>query len=169
MKRFYKAMALVSLLGLGISNLFCGEFDVQEGYEAEARREAKEAEAIREAQARQEDQLFTAVERGDYKKVEELILNSENKDVLVNAKDGWTPLHIAAARGDTEVVQVLVGAGANKEARDRNGFTPLHIAAARGNTEVVQVLVDAGANEEAKNNIGWTPRKTSANIKKLLA
>jgi hypothetical protein len=25
MKRFYKAMALVSLLGLGISNLFCGE------------------------------------------------------------------------------------------------------------------------------------------------
>jgi ankyrin repeat protein len=187
MKRFYKAMALVSLFGLGISNLFCEESaGAQAGYDAEAIRKAQvrrldgaqigyEAEAIREAQARQEDQLFTAVKRGDYKKVEELILNSENKDVLVNAKDnnGWTPLHAAVNKGHVKVVKVLIKAGANKE---DYRFTPLHFAAYWGHTEIAKVLIDTGANTNAREyDEGRTPLHFAASeghtevVKVLLA
>ncbi|MDR3285164.1 MAG: ankyrin repeat domain-containing protein, partial [Holosporales bacterium] len=143
MKGFYKAMALVSLLGLGISNLFCGEsVGAQAGYEAEARRldgaqMGYDAEAIREAQARQEiDQLFAAVKEGDCGEVNRLISDSENKDDLVNAKDegGLTPLHMAAwaKKEHTEVVRILLTAGADVNAITQNGWTPLHEAAYGG-------------------------------------
>ena len=36
-------------------------------------------------------------------------------------QSGWTGLHWAADYGHTEVVSLLLGAGANKEARDKVG------------------------------------------------
>ncbi|MDR3285053.1 MAG: ankyrin repeat domain-containing protein [Holosporales bacterium] len=177
MKEFYKATALVSLLGLGISNLFCGESaGVQEGYEAEARRRTEEVEA---AQRQEIDQLFAAVERGYCGEVEELILKSENKKALVNARDvfGWTPLHNAASGGNLEIVKVLLEAGANKDAiyNSYYGITPLHGAAFRGHTKVVKVLLKAGADKDAKGNDGCTPLHRAASegqvevVKVLLA
>jgi ankyrin repeat protein len=172
MKRFYKTMALVSLFGLGISNLFCGEsVGAEAGYEAEARRldcaqMGYDAEAIREAQAKQEiDQLFAAVEREDYGEFNRLISDSENKDVLVNAKDkyGLTPLHWATAREHTEVVKILLAAGADTEATNNIGWTPLHYAASWGFTEVVEILLNAGANKEAKSSVTeFTPLHLAA-------
>ena len=37
---------------------------------------------------------------------------------LLQDKDGRTPLHTAASRGQTKTVKVLLDAGANKEAKD---------------------------------------------------
>ena len=49
----------------------------------------------------------------------------------VNARDagGLTPLHFAAAKNKTAVVDVLLKGGANVNARDKTGWTPLHRAA----------------------------------------
>jgi hypothetical protein len=41
---------------------------------------------------------------------------------------GWTPLHVAVAEGQGDVVRVLVEAGADLAARTEHNRTPLHIA-----------------------------------------
>ena len=51
----------------------------------------------------------------------------------------------------------LIGAGADKEAKDQDSRTPLHLAATRGYTTVVTYLIEAGADKEAKDRVGRTP------------
>ena len=51
---------------------------------------------------------------------------------------GQTALHSAASRGHLSVVEFLVGAGADLEARDDWGQTPRYWAALRGHTDVVE-------------------------------
>jgi ankyrin repeat protein len=59
---------------------------------------------------------------------------------------GWTPLHLAAAQGNVEVVRILVERGADTIAQTEDGRTPLHVAAQVGNTEIVRILVEHGTN-----------------------
>ena len=55
--------------------------------------------------------------------------------------DGMTALHWAAERGDAELAQLLIYAGANVSAVTRIGlYTPLHLAAKSGNAAVASVL-----------------------------
>ena len=58
-------------------------------------------------------------------------------------------LPLAALVGAAGAVRVLLGAGANLEART-GGLTPLHLAASSGGTEAVTALLEAGANLEAR-------------------
>jgi len=80
-----------------------------------------------------------------------------------NAADalGWTALMKAAYnadldRGFPDVVQALIGAGANVEAQIGYGIRPLMLAAGYGETEVVRALLDAGADVLARNDGGLT-------------
>lgn len=83
-----------------------------------------------------------------------------------------TPLFKAAAKGHTEMVAVLLKAGANPNAPSRTlglgmlaSQTPLDTAtaAARGHTETVAALLKAGANPNIRMTLGlglilsWTP------------
>lgn len=70
-----------------------------------------------------------------------------------------TPLHAAASRNCTNVVAVLLHAGAKLEAKDQAGETPLHVAAQEGCAEVVTMLVHAGARLNALDKQGYTPLK----------
>lgn len=45
-----------------------------------------------------------------------------------DGQGGWTPLHVAVAEGQEDVVRVLVGAGADLAARTEHHRTPLHVA-----------------------------------------
>jgi len=78
---------------------------------------------------------------------------------LVNATNmnGWTPLHMAAQAGHEAVAQVLLAAGADKDAKDRGGLTPLHRAAICGHKAVARVLLAAGADKNAMDKQGRTP------------
>jgi ankyrin repeat protein len=64
-----------------------------------------------------------------------------------------TPLHMAAHRGQVEVVEALLAAGADVRAREGcSGTTALHWAAEGGRTRVVELLLDAGAQLEARDD-----------------
>ena len=61
------------------------------------------------------------------------------------ARDGWTPLHAAAARGNTAAVHKLLASGADPNTK-ADKRTSLHLAAERGHMEVVRLLLDGGAD-----------------------
>ncbi|MEX0762123.1 MAG: ankyrin repeat domain-containing protein [Dehalococcoidia bacterium] len=53
---------------------------------------------------------------------------------------GYTPLHLAAARGDLELVSLLVRRGADPTAKTDKGETAADIAASRGHPEAAALL-----------------------------
>ncbi|PNH00147.1 Ankyrin repeat domain-containing protein, partial [Tetrabaena socialis] len=73
-----------------------------------------------------------------------------------NRRAGETALHRASNQGHTEVVEVLLRAGADVAAKSSNGWTALHWASEKGHTEVVAALLRAGADVAAKTNSGFT-------------
>ena len=75
--------------------------------------------------------------------------------ILKNA----TPLHFAAMTNENlAVLQALLDAGANPDAKDSAGATPLHQAARSStNTAVMQALLAAGADINARTSEGETP------------
>jgi len=72
---------------------------------------------------------------------------------------GLTPLHTAAGRGHKEIVELLITAGADVNAKGDYGWTPLHKAAAafEDHKEVVELLIAKGADVNAKDMHGETP------------
>jgi tetratricopeptide (TPR) repeat protein len=70
--------------------------------------------------------------------------------------NGWTPLHIAAARGDLPAAASLLADGQAVDQRNGNGRTALFEAAKRGHTAVVTLLLQHGANPNARGKQGYT-------------
>ena len=83
--------------------------------------------------------------------------NSDPNDVNNQDDGGWTPLHHAAYRGQSDIATMLMNSGANFEIKNEWGRTPLHIAASQGMSEIATLLMDAGANLDVKNDWGNTP------------
>ncbi|MDR2136793.1 MAG: ankyrin repeat domain-containing protein [Synergistaceae bacterium] len=103
--------------------------------------------------------LWEAVKNNDADRVGVLIQEWAN----VNAEDnkGWTPLMMAAGYAQTsEVVNLLLDAGAKVDPKSKNTETPLMWAVANRHDnalEIVNILLDAGANVDAKNWREETP------------
>jgi ankyrin repeat protein len=66
------------------------------------------------------------------------------------------PLHAAAASRRLEIVQMLLQAGADPNARQQEDFTPLHEAAATGQLELARLLLDRGAVVNLRSAHGKT-------------
>lgn len=81
--------------------------------------------------------------------------DADVEDVAENAT-GVRPLHSGVAGRNVKVVEALLDAGAELEARQQDGFTPLMGAAAAGVTEIVERLIGAGADKAARNDAGKT-------------
>lgn len=78
-------------------------------------------------------------------------------DVLYDPDE--TALMHAAARGDSDSVEQLLGAGADANARDQRGQTALIHAClhGRGDLTLIRALLAAGADANAKDRWGRTP------------
>ena len=106
--------------------------------------------------------LADAAMRGDKVAVSTLI--KQGVDVGAAQGDGMTALHWAAERGDADLAEMLVTAGANVSAVTRIGlYTPLHLAAKAGSAPVAKVLIKGGADVNVKSNpSGATPMHLAA-------
>lgn len=62
------------------------------------------------------------------------------------------PLHIAANKGHSHIVSMLLAYGASIEGLDGTLETALHHAAAHGQKATIKVLLDSGANPNALNS-----------------
>eukprot|EP00438_Fugacium_kawagutii_P024336 Skav216820 [mRNA] locus=scaffold135:192226:194031:- [translate_table: standard] len=65
-----------------------------------------------------------------------------------------TALHLAAAKGNAEIVQELLAAKAWQDVKAHDGSTVLHAAAVQGNVEVLELLLPGKVPLDAKNNDG---------------
>ena len=68
--------------------------------------------------------------------------------------DGRSPLPIAVAHGDWEIVPLLLEAGADPEARTADGEPVAAVAAAGGHSGILAMLLDAGADPNARGESG---------------
>ncbi|CAN0238508.1 unnamed protein product, partial [Scytosiphon promiscuus] len=75
---------------------------------------------------------------------------------------GRTPLSLAAGKGHSRIVRILLNKGANPSAVDDNGLTALLVAAHQGHLDVVKMLVQAGEDLEQVDPYGHTPLHIAA-------
>ncbi|XP_063703140.1 protein phosphatase 1 regulatory subunit 12A [Culicoides brevitarsis] len=69
-------------------------------------------------------------------------------------KTGATALHVAAAKGYTKVLSLLLAGRADVDKQDNDGWTPLHAASHWGQKEAVQMLVASMADMDILNYAG---------------
>lgn len=122
------------------------------------------------------EQLIEAARRNNIDLLHEVIADITAKqpgnatavaEILNNSQDplGNTPLHLAAANGSYEVLDVLLEQeGLEIDPVNRQqGDTPLHCAVRYADTEpehgafIVEMLVDVGADPRIKNKAGQRP------------
>jgi protein phosphatase 1 regulatory subunit 12A len=72
-------------------------------------------------------------------------------DAIVHTRTGATALHVAAAKGYLDVIDLLIRAGANINSTDNDGWTPLHAAAHWDKHDVINYLIERNADLYAKN------------------
>ncbi len=87
-------------------------------------------------------ELFNSIIDNNSFSVHELI--EAGVDVNATGRAGTSPLHCAAeCKGTdaTNIVQLLLDAGARICAQDMNGATSLHVAASKGNTAIMRLLL----------------------------
>eukprot|EP00038_Savillea_parva_P007305 m.169169 g.169169 ORF g.169169 m.169169 type:complete len:216 (-) comp13065_c0_seq1:236-883(-) len=101
--------------------------------------------------------LVRAVDHGDAQEVARLLKEGGPLRLSLKTKQwGNTALHRAAAKGNAEILQMLLNAGAKPSAANENGWTPLHDAAFNGHTECVELLTAHGADIAAKTKDGMS-------------
>lgn len=84
-------------------------------------------------------------------------------DVNARDVDGDTALHLAAAAGNVEVAEALIGAGSDVNAVNDNGYSPLALAAAQANIELLRMLVRHGACKSSGKLNGMPPVAAASN------
>jgi ankyrin repeat protein len=104
--------------------------------------------------------FFLAVYQDDLLRVEQ-ILNSREVSVDAQNAYGDTPLSLAARLGRTQIVSILLGAGANPNvipnSSGASSDTPLHLAVEDGYIEVTSQLLQHNALVDPRDELGRTP------------
>lgn len=126
------------------------------------------------------NQIMLAAFEGNGEKLNRIV--SRGTDINTADEQGWTPLSVASEIGRTEMVKLLLEAGADPNCRytgwppfvpPHENFTPLMSAALHGHEKTAEVLIDAGADISARD-FYQTPalfhavRSGSAGVVKLL-
>lgn len=101
------------------------------------------------------EELINAVKSGQDKEARRLI--KSGADINAHDASGITPLHIAAATGQLEMVMLFISDGVKIDPRSNEGVTPLYLAARNDHPSISLLLIDNGANVNARTQSGYTP------------
>ena len=85
--------------------------------------------------------IADAVMKKDKDAVRSLL--QKKADVNTTQVDGTTALHWAVRADDLETADLLIRAGANASAANREGVTPMQLAAINGNAAMIEKLIKA--------------------------
>ena len=100
-------------------------------------------------------EVADALKAGDLAGARKLV--EQHADVNAPQSDGATALDWAVYRSDKEMVDLLLGAGANARAASREGSTPLWLASINGDAAIIAALLKAGADANEHLPLGRTP------------
>ena len=105
--------------------------------------------------------LCSAVRKRDLRAVKEQLAKGADVNTW-DSEFGVTALSWAALLGHTEIAELLIGKGADVNARNQDGGTALHGAAFFGHTEIAELLIQNDAAVNARDDKGQTPLDVSA-------
>lgn len=99
------------------------------------------------ASAASAGEIHEAAKNGQVEEVRTLVASDT---ALINAADdaGNTPLHLACTGGQLEAARVLIDAGAELDAINKQAMTPLRLAIQSVQVETVRLLLDRGSATE---------------------
>ena len=98
------------------------------------------------------EQLFDAIALGS--ELWAVALIGRGADLQQTDAGGRTPLHLAIADGQHQVIRALVCAGADVNVKDDEGLTPLHVCAQRLDLGSAFLLLAEGAHINACDDLG---------------
>jgi len=107
-----------------------------------------------QAQSSDVDLLSDAASHSDIAQINAL----RAKGVDINAPNylGWTPLYRAMINGNQDVITLLLNAGTDANAKNKDGSTALSVVPAR-KEDLAEMLLTKGAVVNTTNDGGWTP------------
>lgn len=91
------------------------------------------------------EQLFRAVENNDVTNAQLALEQGACPDIYINFRGCTAPLHVAAQKGNIQMVKLLLAYKANPNMRGAYGMYPIVCAALSCNPEIIILLLDAGA------------------------
>ncbi len=97
--------------------------------------------------------IFSLIDGNNILALRELLKKDPGQlHISLPTKDGWMPLHLAAALGRVEVIRLLVESfGANPNVRSKfSQHTPLHQAVSKTRIDSARILLQSGAQVDAK-------------------
>lgn len=97
---------------------------------------------------RRDQKLLDAVQRGDVGRVAALASRKSARPTKLDPS-GQSPFHLAASKGLTECLTLLLANGADINSKNEDGSTALHLATISCQPQCVKVLLQHGANEDA--------------------
>ncbi len=117
--------------------------------------------------------IFSAMSMDDMNAIRSLV--AADPDALNGRMSrferGQTPLHLAIGRHRYDILDLLIGLGADVNVADGNGQTPLAAAMLRGDGEAIRRLQDAGATPPptvAPSDLAASMARMAAAVKKCV-